>query len=267
MSSILRALKKLENEPRHQEEIQPPLDSRFVPLANTGPRKPPGIFFIIIGVGLVCGLVILTGWWLLSEKIPPTPIASQNISSQKEQQPAAVPVELKTSEAPENSTVSGESRSSSRDMPDVLQIRGREPESRTLKSQQPSVSPIGQQRNLSAAAARPAQAALLAPAAITPPDTASLQKPAEESGVAAAGTPEISGQVTTMPEVPVLADTDIKLQAITWSAEPGKRIAVISNRILRQGEMVDGFLVDTINQDDVILNDKGKKWKLLFRIK
>ena len=59
----------------------------------------------------------------------------------------------------------------------------------------------------------------------------------------------------------------MKLQAITWSKDPQKRIVVINNRILRQGETVSGYRIDTINQDDVIINDAGEKWKLVFRIK
>ena len=39
MSSILRALKKLESEPRHQEESQS-LENKFMPLADTGHPVP-----------------------------------------------------------------------------------------------------------------------------------------------------------------------------------------------------------------------------------
>jgi len=77
LSSILRALKKLENEPRHLEENQP-LDSKYVTLADTEPqRKYPGIFMMVLGGGIVCGLVILAGWWLLSEKPQPPPAVTE----------------------------------------------------------------------------------------------------------------------------------------------------------------------------------------------
>ena len=65
----------------------------------------------------------------------------------------------------------------------------------------------------------------------------------------------------------MLNDPEMKLQAITWSKDPQKRIAVINNRIMRQGDVVSGYRIDTINQDDVVLSDAGEKWKLLFRIK
>ena len=68
MSSILRALKKLEKEPRHLEEPRT-LESKFVSLADTGPQKRSnGLLIMIIGAGIACGLVVLAGWWLFSDK-------------------------------------------------------------------------------------------------------------------------------------------------------------------------------------------------------
>ena len=59
----------------------------------------------------------------------------------------------------------------------------------------------------------------------------------------------------------------MKLQALTWSREPHKRIAVVNNRILHEGESVSGYLLITINQDDVVFDREGKTWKLSFRTK
>jgi type II secretory pathway component PulC len=89
-------------------------------------------------------------------------------------------------------------------------------------------------------------------------------QPAEEPVVASVRTfvPQIKAEAE---EIPKLKDPDMKLQAVTWSKTPQKRIAVINNRILREGESVSGYLLSTINQDDVILVQDGIKWKLLFR--
>ena len=92
------------------------------------------------------------------------------------------------------------------------------------------------------------------------------QVAAQEVAVAVVRAPETSTIVTEV-EIPVLNDPGMKLQAITWSKDPQKRIVVINNRILRQGEAVSGYRIETINQDDVIINDAGENWKLLFRIK
>ena len=84
MSSILRALKKLENEPRHLEKNQP-LESKFVSFADTAPQRTfSRIFMMVLGGGIVCGLVILAGWWLFSEKFQPPLDRTQNSSAVSE---------------------------------------------------------------------------------------------------------------------------------------------------------------------------------------
>ena len=70
MSSILRALKKLESDSRQIEE-NPSLDSRFVSLADTGPRRSLFSFFFMAGTGIICGLVVLAGWYLFSGRHQP----------------------------------------------------------------------------------------------------------------------------------------------------------------------------------------------------
>ena len=64
-----------------------------------------------------------------------------------------------------------------------------------------------------------------------------------------------------------LDDTQLKLQAIAWSKEAAQRIAVINGRIVREGESVDGFLVNQIRQEDVVVNDGSASWQLEFGLK
>ena len=92
------------------------------------------------------------------------------------------------------------------------------------------------------------------------------QLPAEKITVAATRPPEVQTR-TKEVEIPALKDPKMKLQAITWSKDPLKRVVVINNRILRQGDSVQGYRIDSINQDDVVLSDAGEQWKLIFRIK
>ena len=79
--------------------------------------------------------------------------------------------------------------------------------------------------------------------------------------------PEPAAPAAAQEKPPALQDPGVRLQAITWSKNPNKRIVVINNRILRQGETVSGYRIDTVNQDDVVLSSGGEKWKVLFRIK
>jgi len=65
--------------------------------------------------------------------------------------------------------------------------------------------------------------------------------------------------------VQILNDPMMKLQAVSWSLEPAKRLAVINNRIVRQGARIDTYLVIKINKDDVVLEQGEEMWKIPFR--
>lgn len=84
--------------------------------------------------------------------------------------------------------------------------------------------------------------------------------------IAKAVLPETQAEASE-PEIPILHDADLKLQSISWSKNPSKRLAVISNRIVRERDMAGGYLVFTINKDDVILSSNGEKWRINFRTK
>ena len=64
-----------------------------------------------------------------------------------------------------------------------------------------------------------------------------------------------------------LDDPKIKLQAIAWSNDASKRIAVINGHVVREGESVEGFLIDQIRQEDVVVNDGSTSWQLEFSLK
>ena len=64
-----------------------------------------------------------------------------------------------------------------------------------------------------------------------------------------------------------LDDSKLKLQAIAWSDDAAQRIAVINNHVVREGESVEGFSVNQIRQDDIIVNDGTESWRLEFGLK
>jgi general secretion pathway protein B len=244
LSSILRALKKLENDPRHLEE-NPPLDSQFVPLADTGAQNTAVRLLIpVIGGGLVCGLVILAGWWFFAAKMKPPPVEPQETATQSLPQTEIVP-------AGPNHPITPESEAAAHI-----------PVSTPVKTPQPTDPAIAPKALMSVDGP---EAGPTSQMASVPAPEIKKQVPAEEAA-AVARVPAVSMQVKEV-EIPVLNDPELKLQAITWSRDPQKRIAVINNRILRQGEAVYGYRIDRINQDDVVLSDAGEQWKLLFRIK
>jgi hypothetical protein len=64
-----------------------------------------------------------------------------------------------------------------------------------------------------------------------------------------------------------LNDSQIKLQALAWSGDAARRMAVINGRIVREGESMDGYQIDRIRQEDVILSDGKQSWSLEFGLK
>jgi len=224
LSSILRALKKLENEPRHLGGSQH-LDSKFVPSADIGKQRTVStIFIMVVGGSIVCGLVILAGWWLFSEKFQSQTIVPPKISqldSRLDESPTP-------SQNLNNAPIRAVAEEKSKETPETQKTVEQVQEISNLKTNE------------------------------------QFTQPAEKT-VAPSGSTPVTPVKTITVEIPKLNDPDMKLQAITWSRVPQKRIAVINSRILREGEMVSGYLINTINQDDIVLSQEGAKWKLLFR--
>jgi type II secretory pathway component PulC len=85
---------------------------------------------------------------------------------------------------------------------------------------------------------------------------------AEEDRRKAAGTGGGSPSMESLPDA-----AGLSLQAISWSEQPARRIAVINARILKEGEKIEEYTVLEINRDDVVFQHQGQLWKLAFREK
>ena len=90
----------------------------------------------------------------------------------------------------------------------------------------------------------------------------------------------IAGQRTAASKPPVaarktdkaatyakLADSSLKLQALAWSSDAARRMAVINGRIVREGESMDGYQINQIRQEDVVVSDGRQSWRLEFGLK
>jgi hypothetical protein len=60
-------------------------------------------------------------------------------------------------------------------------------------------------------------------------------------------------------------DPRVQIQAIAWDPVPENRIAVINDRIIREGSAVEGITVSRIGRDTVIFQEEGKQWEQWFR--
>ena len=76
--------------------------------------------------------------------------------------------------------------------------------------------------------------------------------------------PVKSGRSQDGPQYSRLNDSKLKLQALAWSADAGQRMVVINGRIVREGESVDGYQITQIREEDVLVNDGRKSWRLEF---
>jgi hypothetical protein len=61
-----------------------------------------------------------------------------------------------------------------------------------------------------------------------------------------------------------LTDGSLSIQAIAWSANPDERIAVINNRVTREGASIDGYSIVTIAEEAVYARKEGKLWMVRF---
>ncbi|MFC1887155.1 general secretion pathway protein GspB, partial [Thermodesulfobacteriota bacterium] len=63
-----------------------------------------------------------------------------------------------------------------------------------------------------------------------------------------------------------LDEARLKLDAVAWSEDPKRRIAVINGHIMREGQSIDGFVIDRIGAEEVVVREGGLLWRLVFRI-
>ena len=89
---------------------------------------------------------------------------------------------------------------------------------------------------------------------------AALRKPAEPRTA-------VPGNRSEKMTYTRLNDSNIKLQALAWSEDAAKRMAVINGRIVREGESMDGYQINQIRQEDVVVSDGSQLWSLEFGLK
>jgi hypothetical protein len=59
----------------------------------------------------------------------------------------------------------------------------------------------------------------------------------------------------------------LDLQAISWAADAQKRLAVINGSLCRENESINGYVVKQINPDDVIVSKGSVTGKLVLKIR
>ncbi len=71
--------------------------------------------------------------------------------------------------------------------------------------------------------------------------------------------------ITATSEITQLKEGILKIQAIAWAEDPIERIAVINNKVLEEGESVQGYRLTHIGKYEVILKQSGREFRLVFK--
>ena len=74
----------------------------------------------------------------------------------------------------------------------------------------------------------------------------------------------LTNKATTKKKILPLKNHSLKIQAISWAEEPDNRIAVIDNRVLTEGDSVQGYRLVIIEKDSVILHYSENDYRLKF---
>jgi hypothetical protein len=255
MSSILKALKKLENGFSEQREIRPLLQKRLKKKAIN--QRVIGTWLYNKRFFIIFAVVILTvGGWLVLNREP------------REEGQTTV---AKTTTKPVESVGIPEKKASIPNMVQQKRPIGKDIEkyeTNTKAAKMKTISPRKLERKAPA---------LFAKKEINPPKPLShTEKKASVPNMNQKETStredveksEQNIKAERFESIPVKQanETRLEIQAIAWSSDPESRIAVVNSRIVREGGSVEGVFVTNIGKDEVIFRKEGEEWRQLFRL-
>ena len=230
MSSILKALKKLEDEYPRTTGVDASLP-RTPGVKKTLRRWEinSGRFAPVLWGALAIVVLAATAWFLIymrsSDKVP-TPSA-----------------ELPKTPLPSTSVEQAQTGS------------GSAPAVATRRST--GVSAAGNRRRRTARATTKAR---------TEPAAAARTRKSGKQRKPVPPAPGKQAEVRSGADLPVL-QSGLELQAVSWALDPANRIAVINGSIVREGGSIEGYSVVRIEQDEVLVRKGLSEWKLVFNLK
>ncbi len=271
MSTILKALKKLEqeNENRrlnhaeaiHRIDIRQAVKKNIKAGRLTHLRK--GLWFAIVFI-----FAGSFGYYFFEKYYDPDPQSFRTIISNKHdiytvpesrtQKQALAPSKrgLKQEAAVHHQKIEPESKSNSRMKAETVPVQAQ-----PLVAKPKSISTAASETGIS----NPH------PINITPPSTSRAARiPGESQASKKSKVPEnkrvnaTSADKQILASVPRLTDGRLQIQAIAWAPAAPDRMAVINNRIVREGYAVDGFSIETIGENEVVVREGDMRWKVLF---
>ncbi|MBL0715628.1 MAG: hypothetical protein JJV98_18215 [Desulfosarcina sp.] len=269
MSTILNALKRLEDESRAK-------DAKQVPVSMAGPAVASGsnsrLRRMIALAGLTMLVVAAVIFWVYGDW--PGHVLTRNASQPEPPAVAAIPANSRL--APSATPIpGGRLKEKSRTAQDNLDripsksTRGAPVNAKTILTSPDYLPPNPEGGNPQASFPEPLpskQAVETSHSSQNPasPETVtpSELKPDETSPKSPAAPPPPHQDPYALAEV--LSRDTLRLQAISWSDLPNTRITIIAGQILREGQNVDGYTVILIRPEDVIVEKAGKHWKVVY---
>ncbi len=300
MSTILKALKKLEREKEAAQRAAGPIPvaGATVPAgsgASGWPLKPwllwglTGVIIVVLGG---------TAWHFYRQSHGYKPRLAER-SGTLEPQPAQRPSVAVKPDAPSPSRdeIRAEPRTSDRShpaaplpsvrRPTVDQTHSREindrgrrrqsagpPVPRVSGSQPARERPVVGRRTPAAAPAGQVDRAPQRPipernttAVLTPAPPESQQEGTAPADTTAEPLADSDRKAPTdnYEKTPLLTDGSLRVHAIAWSPQPAERMAVINSRVIHEGDAVEDFVIMVIRPDDVVVRQKEKGvWRVEF---
>ncbi len=241
MSSILEALKKAESEspPRERVEMRA---GRLALNAAPRPERRRRFKWLLLAGGVMAAVGVAV-WFLKPVR---TVTSSAHIQSYRITPPGSAAPREATGQALHRTPV--QTPAASR--------RGSPPPKRTADRKPvpgPSESAPAPQRKAAPSAVKAAN-----------PSGREAVKPSATRTAAR----KTATKKSAVPPTPVYQHSGhgLTLQAIAWDPDARKRFAVVNNQIVREGQSVERKVVERIAEDEIIVAQGGKRWKIEFRI-
>lgn len=243
MSSILKALKKLEDE-------NPPKGRSVIWPSGSGPRRPVRRLDVssgwpaVLGWGLVAVVLLLAagGLYIFLSPMP----EGDDRSTETAARPVVKPIQ---DPPPADVAVLPPSRPPPAPPDRTEDFPSSAPPAAKVAPPSKDAPPAARQAVPSPKASAPAAKRVPAEPRKSPPPRPSASEP-DRAATA---------------DLPVLT-TDLKLQAVSWASAPGDRLAVINGSIMREGATLEGYLIVRIDRDEVVVRKAGEEWKLVFKL-
>jgi len=115
------------------------------------------------------------------------------------------------------------------------------------------------------AAATPTTPVTASPRALAAPAPRSPSAvPAQRPPGTAPSPPQQGPTEKPEPILTRLRDDAVKLQAVAWSNDPERRMAVINEQVVREGYTIEGYTIATIREESVVVRKGAESWELRY---